>query len=73
MITNTWRALMAISHAPPEAGQSGLRVIVVADHRAVDVAEAVDLGGAEKADVDQPALQVEAEQLEHRDDGPLRR
>jgi hypothetical protein len=34
----------------------------------VDVAEAVDLGSAEEADVDQPALQVEAEQLVHAHD-----
>jgi len=42
-------------------------MLVIADHGAVDVAEAVDLGGAEEPDVDQAALQVEAEQLEHRD------
>ena len=40
-----------------------------ADDRRVDVAEAVDLGGAQEADVDQPALEVVAEQLEHAHDG----
>ena len=47
------------------AGQAGLRVVVVADDRGVDVAEPVDLGGAQEADVDEPALEVEAEQLVH--------
>ena len=28
MITNTWRALIAISHAPPGPGQPGRRVVV---------------------------------------------
>ena len=51
------------------AGQPGLRVVVVADDRRVDVAEPVDLGGAQEPDVDEPALQVVAEQLEHADDG----
>jgi hypothetical protein len=51
------------------ARQPGLRSRVVADHGRVDVAEAVDLGRAEEADVDQPALQVEREELEHRHRG----
>ena len=44
-------------------------MVVWADHRRVDVAEPVDLGRAEEADVDQAALEVVAEQLEHADDG----
>src|SRR5690606_11018858 len=43
------------------ARQAGFRMAVVADHRGVDVAEAVELGGAEKADRDPPALQPVAE------------
>ena len=65
MITNTSRALIAISHAPPEPGQARRRVRVVADDGRVDVAEAVDLRRAQEADVDQAALEVVAEQLEH--------
>ena len=65
MITNTWRALMAISHAPPEPGRRVVGRVVVADDGSVDVAEAVDLGRAQEAHVDQPALKVEAEELEH--------
>src|SRR4029079_6084952 len=53
---------LAGAATPP---QTRLRVGVVADHRRVDVPEPVDLGGAEEADVDQAALQVEREQLEH--------
>ena len=68
MITKTWRALIAISQAPPLPGSRVVGWSYVADDRRVDVAEAVDLGGAEKADVDQAALQVEAEQLEHAHD-----
>ena len=69
MITNTWRALIAISQAPPLPGRRVVGCVVVADDGRVDVAEPVDLGGAEEADVDQPALEVEREQLEHADDG----
>ena len=65
MITNTWRALIAISHAPPRPRQPGLGRGVVADDRGVDVAEPVDLGRAQEAHVDEAALEVEAEQLEH--------
>jgi hypothetical protein len=50
------------------ARQSRRRVVVRADDRGVDVAEPVDLGGAQEADVDEAALQVVAEQLEHADD-----
>ena len=51
---------------PAGARQACLRmVVVVADDRRVDVAEAIDLGRAEEAHVDQAALQVEAEQLVH--------
>jgi hypothetical protein len=45
--------------------QARRRVVVVADHGRVDVPEPVDLGRAEEANVDQPALEVEREQLEH--------
>ena len=69
MITNTWRALIAISQAPPLPGQARLRLVVVADDGRVDVAEPVDLGRAEEADVDEAALEVEREQLEHARDG----
>ena len=54
---------------PAGPGQARRRVCVVPDHGRVDVAEPVDLGCAEEPDVDQPALQVIAEQLEHRDHG----
>ena len=43
--------------------QARLRVGVVADHRAVEVAETVDLGGAQEADVDAAALQPVGEDL----------
>ena len=68
MITKTWRALIAISHAPPLPGSRVAGLGVVADHGRVDVPEPVDLGGAQEPDVDQPALQVEAEQLVHAHD-----
>ena len=58
MITNTWRALIAISHAPPDPGRRVFGCVVVADDGRVDVAEPVDLGRAEEPDVDQPTLQV---------------
>ena len=44
-------------------------VVVVADHRRVDVGEAVELGAAEEADVDPPGLQPVGEDLRHADDG----
>ena len=47
------------------AGQAGRRVGVVADDGGVDVAEAVDLGGTQEADVDEAPLEVVAEQLQH--------
>ena len=68
MITKTWRALIAISQAPPLPGSRVVGWSYGADDGRVDVAEAVDLGGAEEADVDQATLQVEAEQLEHAHD-----
>ena len=49
------------------AGQAHLGRVVVADHRGVDVAEAVDLRGAEEADVDPPAADPVVEHLRHRD------
>src|ERR671910_1461152 len=51
------------------AGEPYLRTLVGADHRRVQVAEAVDLRAAEERDVDQPGLQVEREELEHRGHG----
>ncbi len=69
MTTNTWRALSAISQAPPEPGRRVCGARVVADDRRVDVAEAVDLGGAEEADVDASALEVVAEEVGHRHHG----
>jgi hypothetical protein len=42
-------------------------VVVVADDGGVDVGVAVDLGGAEKADVDAPGLQPVGEDLRHGD------
>ena len=68
MITKTSRALMAISQAPPDPGSRVVGCVVVADDRRVDVAEAVDLGRPEEADVDEAALEVVAEQLEHAHD-----
>ena len=50
-------------------GQARLGRVVRADDRRVDVAEAIDLGRAQEPHVDQPALQVVAEQLEHAHDG----
>ena len=49
--------------------QSGRGVRVVADDRGVDVAEPIDLGRPQESDVDQAALQVVAEQLDHADHG----
>ena len=54
------------------AGQAHLRVVIVADHRGVDVAEPVELRGAEEADGDAPALQPVAEHLRHRHGGERR-
>ena len=51
------------------ARQAHLRVVVGADHGAVEVAVTVDLRGAQEADVDAPGLQPVAEDLGHRDDG----
>ena len=51
------------------AGQPHLRLVVGADHRGVEVGEAVDLRAAEEADGDAPALQPVAEHLRHRDGG----
>ena len=69
MITKIWRALIAISQAPPEPGRRVFGRGVVADHGRVDVAEAVDLGRAQEADVDEPALEVVGEELPHAHDG----
>ena len=66
MTTKTSRALMAISQAPPEPGSRVRGRGVVADDGGVDVAEAVDLRGAQEAHVDQAALEVAAEQVDHR-------
>jgi hypothetical protein len=57
----------AISGAPPAPGQAHLGRLVVADDRGVDVAAAVDLRGAEEADVDAPAADPVVEHLGHRD------
>jgi len=50
-----WRSVMstsldeaAISGAPPARQPRG-RLVVIADHRGIDVGEAIDLRGAEKA------------------------
>ena len=51
------------------SGQPGVRGGVLADHGGVDVAEPVELGGAEEPDVDPAALQPVREDLGHRDDG----
>ena len=48
------------------AGQPHLRLVVGADHRGVEIGEAVDLRAAEEADRDAPALQPVAEHLRHR-------
>ena len=54
---------------PAGAGQAHLRVVVVAaDHGRVDVGVAVDLGGAEEADVDPAGLDPVVEHLGHADD-----
>ena len=50
------------------AGQAGLRLFVASDDRAVEVAEAVDLRGPEKADVDATGLEVVAEDIGERND-----
>ena len=68
MITKTWRALMAISHAPPEPGSRVFGWSYGPMTVRVDVAEPVDLRRAEEPDVDEAALQVVAEQLEHAHD-----
>jgi hypothetical protein len=62
----------AISGAPPPPGRRVFGLVVVADHSGVDVAETVDLGGAEKADGDAPALKPVAEHFRHRDRGDRR-
>ena len=49
------------------AGQTDLRPLVGPDDRRVDVAETVDLGRAEKAHRDTPALEPVAEDLRRRD------
>src|SRR5690349_22223013 len=51
------------------AGQTGRRLLVGPDDRRVDVAEPIDLRGTEEPDVDEAALEVVAEQLEHADHG----
>src|SRR5438309_7725230 len=53
---------LAGAATPREAGR---RVGVVPDDGRVDVPEPIDLGRAQEPDVDQPALEVEREQLEH--------
>ena len=45
------------------ARQPHLRVVVVADHGAVEIAVAIDLGGAQEPDVDPAALQPVGEDL----------
>src|SRR5450830_321983 len=50
-------------------GQADLGRKIVADHRGVDIAETVDLGRAEKTDINAPALQPVAEDLTGRHHG----
>ncbi len=49
--------------------QPHFRLVVGTDHRGVDIGEAIDLRGAEKADVDAPALQPVTEHFRHRHHG----
>src|SRR5690242_8540503 len=51
------------------AWQSHLRRAVVANHSGVEIAEAIDLGGSKKADVDTASLQPIGENLRDRNDG----
>ena len=60
--------LAAISGAPPAPGQAGPGMVVVADHRGVEVGEAVDLRRAEERDVDPAGADPVVEHLGHRDD-----
>ena len=69
MITITSPADAAISGAPPAPGRRVVGMAVVADDRRVDVAEPVELGAAEEADVDAPGLQPVGEDLGHAHDG----
>ena len=55
----------AISGAPPAPGSRVDGLLVIADHRRVDVGEAVDLRGAEEAEIDAAALQPVGEHLGH--------
>ena len=66
MITNTFAGVDRDLARAARARQPRRRRVVVADDRRVDVAEPVDLRRAQEPDVDQAALQVEREQLEHR-------
>src|SRR4029453_15730502 len=50
-------------------GESHLRLVVVADHRAVQVPVTIDLRGTEEANIDPAALEPVREDLRHRDDG----
>src|SRR5207302_8187599 len=50
-------------------GKSYLRRVVGSDDGAVEIAEAVDLSGAEEADVDASTLEPVAEHLGYRDHG----
>ena len=43
-------------------------MVVGPDDRRIDIAEPVDLGGAQEPDIDEAALEVVAEQLEHAHD-----
>ena len=65
-MTKVCCACAAISGAPPGPGQPRLGVRVVADHRAVEVAEPVDLRRAEEAGIDAAGLQLVAEDLRQR-------
>ena len=65
---STSRACVQISGAPPAPGQAHRRVRIVADDGGVEIAEAIDLRGAEEADVDAAALQVVGENLRQRHD-----
>src|SRR4029450_6540320 len=54
-------------HRATAPRQSHFRPGIVADHRAVEIPEAVDLRAAEKSDRDSPALQPILKHLRHRD------
>ena len=62
-----------MSGAPPAPGSRTDGCAYGSDHGGVDVAEAIELGGAEEAHGDPAALQPVAEELRHRDRRQRRR